>query len=407
MTILETASDIELARPSHGPSARPGTTPPTRPPASPPVPLPDRPARPPRRRRLRTVAIIIVALLIPVGWSYAGYLTAAGDAPVSVRTVDWMRDHGFQSVVNNVEQWWYTRNKPTGSKPLRSDLPTPPPPTAAKARLVETTRVVAPIREGVWSNVVGLAVPDGNVQQTYLRPAPNFPSVVADVVRFDQRSTRLVYVPGLKDPGGSWAWGARIPAARRSSVMAAFNAGFKFRDTRGGIYTEGRHAVRALAPGLASIVIHRDGTADVADWGRDATLTPDVVSVRQNLALIVDHGVAAAGLTSDRGGWWGNRKSQYQLTWRSAAGVDAQGRLIYAAGRQMSLNDLANTMIKAGAVRAMQLDIHDGVVSFNWFRSDAAAPDGINASKLTESMQRDATRFLVPDQRDFFAVTAR
>jgi len=64
-----------------------------------------------------------VALLVPVGWSYGGYLTAPGNAPVQIRTVDWFRDHGFESGVSYAEQRWYTRSKPNGKTASRRDLP--------------------------------------------------------------------------------------------------------------------------------------------------------------------------------------------------------------------------------------------------------------------------------------------
>lgn len=232
--------------------------------------------------------------------------------------------------------------------------------------------------------------------------------MVANLVRFDQRATRLFYVPGTKEPGGSgWAWRSRITPTVRQQVVAAFNAGFKFRDTRGGVYSEGRHVVRPLAGGLASVVIYRNGSADVVRWGRGGTLRADMVSVRQNLALIVDGSKPAAGLSSDRGAQWGTRRSQFQFTWRSALGIDAQHRLIYAAGRQMSLTSLATAMVDAGAVRAMQLDIHDKVVTFNWYRSNPRSRTRLVGERLMASMQRSSRRYLAADQRDFFAVIAR
>jgi hypothetical protein len=194
---------------------------------------------------------------------------------------------------------------------------------------------------------------------------------------------------------------------QRSKVVAAFNAGFKFVDTPGGFYSEGRHAIRPLRSGLASLVIRKDGTADVVMWGRDARMTSDVVSVRQNLALIVDHSRPASGLASNRGSRWGSAKSQFQITWRSAIGIDPEGRLLYAAGSRLTLTQLASTLIDAGAVRAMQLDIHDGVVTFNWFRSRPNLPVGVIGAKLIPSMQRSAMRYLTPDQRDFVTVEAR
>jgi hypothetical protein len=55
----------------------------------------------------------------------------------------------------------------------------------------------------------------------------------------------------------------------------------------------------------------------------------------------------------------------------------------------------------------MQLDIHDKVVTFNWYRPDPKSPLGVDGSKLMASMQRDASRFLVADQRDFLAMSVR
>jgi hypothetical protein len=369
-----------------------------------------RPRRLRRHRRLMQVVPVALALVVvPTGWSYAGYLRAPGDAPVTVRTSDWMRDHGFESLLNDVEQWWYTRSKPSGSKPPAADIPQAL--RAAPAAPVDRAVTAAPRPapgEAVWTDVGGLAARAGSVQQTYLRPDPMAPSVTAELVRFDQHAVRTVLVPGTKEPGGAhWSWGSEIPLAQRPKAVAAFNAGFKFGGTPGGMYAEGRHAVRPLADGLASLVVRSDGTADVAKWGRDARMTKDVASVRQNLHLIVDQGHPVPGLTSERGQRWGTRKSQFQYTWRSAVGVDARGRLVYAAGSQMTLTQLATAMVDAGAVRAMQLDIHDGVVSFNWYRPDPHSTLGVVASKLTPSMQRSPTRYLTPDSRDFVTVEAR
>lgn len=361
--------------------------------------------RPCRRRRVAT--LVLLALLVPVGWSYGGYLTAAGNAPVGVRTVDWFRDHGFESGVNYAEQWWYTRSKPTGTTPSRSDLPNGLTTFGTSTdRLPSRQRSTLP-GEGVWQNVTGLAAPAASVQQTFIRPDAKYPSVVTDLVRLDQRAVKLVYVPGTQELGGaSFAWHSQIPSSQRANVLAAFNAGFKFKHITGGAYTEGRQLVRPLKAGSASVVIHRDGTVDVAKWGRDATITSDIVSVRQNLALIVDGAKLVPGMSVDRGGQWGSPKSQFQYTWRTALGIDTQGRLIYAASHTMTLTELAQSMVGAEAVRAMQLDIHP-TVSFNWFRPNPKAPLGTDGTKLMASMSRDATRFLLTEERDFFAVTAR
>ena len=143
-------------------------------------------------------------------------------------------------------------------------------------------------------------------------------------------------------------------------------------------------------------MIGKDGRADVEAWPGDSALS-SVASVRQNLSLIVDGGRPVDGLTSDKGLKWGTKKSQFQYTWRASVGVDAKGRLIYAAGSQMTMMQLATAMVDAGAVRAMELDIHDGVVTFNWYRPAPTTPLGVEGMKLTPSMQRKADRYLAPD----------
>jgi hypothetical protein len=91
------------------------------------------------------------------------------------------------------------------------------------------------------------------------------------------------------------------------------------------------------------------------------------------------------------------------LVWRSGVGVDPHGNLIYAAANYQSARGLADVLIRAGAVRAVELDINSYWVSFNTF----AKPGGRDPLKLLPDIGRPATRYLSPDDRDFFAVYAR
>ncbi|WIV59207.1 phosphodiester glycosidase family protein [Amycolatopsis nalaikhensis] len=238
---------------------------------------------------------------------------------------------------------------------------------------------------------------------TFLRPDPAHASVVAAVAAFDQKWTGTHLIAGTKEPGGTWPEQAQVPDAMRPSLLATFNSGFKFRDTPGGFYADGRYG-KPLKDGMASLVIDKSGVATVALWGRDAHMTPDVAAVRQNLELIVDAGRPVPGLAGNPAGQWGSAKNQFQFTWRSAAGVDAHGRLIYVAGNQLTLTALANALATAGAVRGMELDIHGGMVSANLFRPDIA---GSSPTTVLPDMPTAADRYLSADQRDFFAVTAR
>jgi hypothetical protein len=371
------------------------------------------------RRRWKRILAVIVVLAAPVGWSYVGYLRAPGSASWSERSVEWTRDHGGEGIVNHVEQWWYTRTAPGDGIPVASRLPTVPVAVPARDATVDASTAnpapadVVPIApdpmsgEGIW--MPGVQSVDGVplIYSTFLRPDVENTAVVAAVLEFDQHLVRTVAVPGTKEPGGSgWRWASGIPAAERGPLVAAFNSGFRFRHIEGGYFTEGRTAV-PLVNGDASLVIDRDGRVDVGAWGTDLTMSPDIVTVRQNLHLIVDRGVVVRGLKDNADGLWGKRKHQLQFTWRSGVGVTADGNLVLVAGDKMTLTAIATALADAGAVRGMQLDIHTQQVTVNLFQPVATSSTAVMATKLLPNMPRPASRFLGADQRDFFAVFVR
>ena len=83
---------------------------------------------------------------------------------------------------------------------------------------------------------------------------------------------------------------------------------------------------------------------------------------RQNLPLIVDHGRPNPELGNSA--VWGATIGDAVLVWRSGIGIDRHGNLIYAAGNDQTVASLAAALIRAGAVRAMELDINPYWVSF-------------------------------------------
>jgi hypothetical protein len=368
-------------------------------------------SRPPvkrRRKRLRRALIVFVLLIIYPGVTYVQALTAPGAATFAARTADWARQMGAGPVVNAVENWYYTRHPPANGAPDANALPAPVAPPAPSDNTANAPAALpagpgAPRGEGVWVPGARMAGGQPADYTTFVRPDPDHASVVAAVVAFDQKWTDLHLIAGTKEPGGHWPEGAQVPGALRSSLLATFNSGFKFRDTSGGFYADGQYGI-PLKNGMASLVIDKSGVATVALWGRDARMTPDIAAVRQNLELIVDGGKPVPGLSGNPAGQWGSAKNQFQFTWRSGVGVDARGRLVYVAGDQLTLTALANALSAAGAVRGMELDIHGGMVSANLFRPDIA---GSSPKTLTQDMPTAPDRYLAADQRDFFAVTAR
>src|SRR5262249_46978618 len=100
---------------------------------------------------------------------------------------------------------------------------------------------------------------------------------------------------------------------------------------------------------------------------------------------------------------WGSTLGNAILVWRSALGVDGDGNLLYAAANDQTAASLARLMIHVGAVRAMELDINAEWPTFVAYGHRGAR----DPLELVPNGMQPASRYLVPDDRDFFAVYAR
>lgn len=365
-------------------------------------------AAPPGARRHRGVVVLALAVLVGgvvvPSASLVQALTYPGEASTTVRLVEWVREHGGGGIVDLVENWWYAKPPATAS-PTRADLPPPPAAAAAGAPPQLTPLVPALPGEGQWTAGVPSSLGRPAIYTTFERPDARHRSVVVGVALLESQATATHLVAGTRQPlPQTRADNARVPDVLRTSLVATFNSGFKMQDAHGGFYADGHTAV-PLRDGAASLVVHRDGGATVGQWGRDAVAGPDVVAVRQNLDLVVDGGHPVAGLDGNNAQRWGTAKNQLQYTWRSGIGIDAVGNLVYVAGDGMNLVTLAAALVQAGVVRGMQFDIHSQMVDFFSYRHAGSAVPV--ATKLLPTMPGRLDRYLVPDQRDFVAVTLR
>lgn len=370
-----------------------------------------------RLRRPLLAGVLVIGLLAgglsATSWSYTSYLTAPGAATVAVRSSDWMRDHGLSPIVDRLEQRLYGGPGPSNGRIARDQLPT----TAgagAVARGASTTAVAQPASvtglidqtlsgEGSWTPSTRTVSGHPVSYTTFVRPDPVHTDVVASAVWLDPAGTRLTYVPGTKQ-GSGWAWNSTIPTKQRSNLVAAFNSGFKFNDIPGGYMTEGR-TPRPLVDGQASLVLHASGLPEIGAWGTQVRMGPDVISVRQNLELIVDNGRPDPGLRTDITDKWGKRRWQLQYTNRSGLGITADNALVYVSGSNLTTESLGRALADVGSIRAMELDIHASNPTFNFFSSTQAGASSVTGTKLVPAMLSSSKRYLAPDQRDFFVVT--
>jgi Phosphodiester glycosidase len=377
---------------------------------------------PPRRRRWRRLLVLpslVVAFLL---WSLMGALDTPGNQSFSAKWADWMRSHHAGLLVNRMEQYYYTSHAPTkGGQPSQlNPLPGPSRPPAQSSSTPALPAhlpppspvplVVSPALagEGQWQPV-GPAV-DGisGMYEVQFRADTVYTSEITSAVWIDPELLRVSLVPGLTEPGGRWPEPPYITAAALPAIAAAFNGGFRFQDAKGGFYLNGRTAV-PLRPEAASMVIYRDGHVDIGAWGSEVTMTPDVIAVLQNLVPMVDHGQLSPGATYNDSSVWGSTLGAAVVVARSGIGVTADGALIYVAGPALTARTLAEALQRAGAVRAMTLDINPEWVTFNFYsHPNSADPSQITPTKLYSQMQRPADRYLGPTQesRDFFTVSA-
>ncbi len=331
------------------------------------------------------------------------------------KSADWLRDHHLNAVANLVEEAYFNHTAPgTGGTPSRA-IPGPadgavPHSTASGLSRGALPPSVVPAanpplpNEGAWQPLLTASNGQPSIAVAQLRPDAQHTSVLGALVWMDPHLLRFVEVPGTVEPGGNWNSGGTVGGSDRNVMVAAFNGGFRFRDANGGFYAQG-HQGKPLMAGAASFVVRADGTVDVGQWGRDDQLDAGVISVRQNLVLIVDNGAPTPDLNTSDTTRWGRGLHNRVLVWRSGLGVRADGTLVYAASDGLTVATLADMLVRAGCVRAMELDINPNWVTYNLFaHPDPAKPDQITSQKLLPDMARSATRYLGPDSRDFTAV---
>lgn len=355
------------------------------------------------------VAVAVLASTGPV-WSLGTNLSAPSTDALSVRVVEWLRTNGGRAQVNLVERWWYQHHPPklggTPTLPLAVG-DSGPVGAANRTEVAQLTPVPSPAGvslpgEGQWTVVAGSAARPA-VAVTRVRPDAVHTSLLAAIARIDPGVARLQLQGGTEDPGPSWPSGGQVSQADRPRLLAAFNSGFRLNEAGGGYWDAGRSA-RPLVKGAAALVFRTDGSATVAQWGRDANLGPDVAAVRQNLELIVDQGAPVSGLNDANTNKWGKTLGHQVLVWRSGIGVTPDGALVWVGGPGLSINSLAGLLVAAHAVRAMELDINSAWVAFFLYGAKGGTASG---TRLLPDMVHAPDRYLHPQSRDFVSVLVR
>lgn len=380
-----------------------------------------------RRRRPKTFAALCVLSVVVVilGFTWVKAMTKPGTESFMAKNVQWMRDLHLGFIVDRVEQTYYENNQPPdGGTPTQAIGPaeTTVVPTSEGGEDGEATTTVAqrdhttppakmatpapdPLpNEGEWFPAGPLVDGLPAVYTTKVRPNAQKTSLLIFVAWIDPKLTTIKLHPGIDLPGGEWNTPNQIDPCNK--VIMASNGGFRMDQARGGYYAEGREPFK-LVNGGASLIFKKDGTVDVAEWGRDynASNLGDFESVRQNLELLVDDGQPVPNI--DQKDWGALLKNVY-FVWRSGYGVTKDGALIYVGGPALQPRDLANALINAGAVRGMEGDINPEWVTANLYSvnpdGSCSGKKGLDGPESEGGMRAPADRYLSTETRDFVAV---
>jgi hypothetical protein len=361
-------------------------------------------------RPRRLAALAVLALLSPAIYSYASTMLQPSSLPLWPRSVEWLRAHHGNWLVDEVEHYYYTWKAPKKGGPQLTRLPAVGVAlkrTHRRARIVYSPpRVVAVFAhplpgEGVWKGTGPLVAGRPPVLVTTFRTEVDYPRIVAYVAWFDHTRTSVAYYPGRYEPPSAPDRGPmEVPFDQRWRLFATFNSGFIYRDGDNGSSIGGVQ-YEPLKDGLATMLAYRDGRVDIRAWTGGPVAGRQIAFARQSLPLIVDHGRLNPNLNDSS--QWGYTLGNAVRVWRTGAGIDRHGNLIYAAADYQTVTTLAQILQRAGAVRAMQLDINPEWPTLITYTHHG----GLVPTKVVPNYQQPATRYLVPDDRDFFAVYRR
>lgn len=263
--------------------------------------------------------------------------------------------------------------------------------------------------EGVWQSYIKDSKGTTVAYRTFIQPDPKRPYSLVAVVAFDLTHTKLGFVLGWEEPGvkGGPKGDGLIPAADAvpGKLLATFNGAFKTEHGSYGAMSNGAVALPARK-GFATVVIYKDGSVKIGEYGKEITSLEDTLAWRQNCSLIIQDGQLNPLVNNDSAEYWGANLHGETVTWRSGLGISKDGKtLYYFAGPNLMMPVLAAAMQSVNVEAGMQLDINNYWVHFAAVRDVS----GKNEAEplFPDEMKSDVPRYLSKYARDFFYVSMK
>jgi len=366
-----------------------------------------------RRRRRLLFATPLLGLLCWAIVSYAIWMLEPTSMRFEARSVEWVRAKMpfGNSLVDEIEHIYYSANAPKkgGSAPKRLPAVGLSPPRRRKV-VAAGPPPIKPVfahplpGEGIWKPTGPSIAGSPPVLVTTFRPEAEYPELLAYVAWFDHTRTAIGYYPGRYEPPNAAVRGPfKVPYSQRWRLLATFNGGFTYEDGENGSNVNG-HVNEPLKDGKATLLGYRDGRVEIVKWSGGPNAGPEVAWARQSLAPIVWNGRLNPELNEDPNSpEWGFTLGGVTRVWRTGVGIDRRGNLIFVGAEGQTVISIAKILQHIGAVRAMELDINP-----DWHTLITYSHHTRFIPRMVEPQPNQSPdRYLVTDDRDFFAVYNR
>lgn len=359
----------------------------------------------------------------PILWAVETVRSVVGPAPIA-----WLeaRTFALADLGRRIEHGAVSQGRAAAAASPRSlpraDAVVGWPPPAIAARLSPAEAGEGQWRPSAPAFVARLPGAPPAFYETFVRPDPARPYVRVLLVAMDLRQLALGVVAGAEDPEptvgppGTGRLPHRADVVER--LVGAFNGAFKTKHGEYGMVEDGRVLLPPMRQ-AATIVARADGRVGIGSWPGDWHVSPDVVSLRQNLDPLVDRG----GLNPRRRRLWGFPLPGMDAmqTQRSGLCIDRGGNLLYFYGADLSGPLLGEAMLSASCSYGIHLDMNPYHCAFvyarirdplAWLAANdrpgraGALAELYQAQTITRGMM-DPKRYLVRSPKDFFYLTLR
>ena len=140
------------------------------------------------------------------------------------------------------------------------------------------------------------------IYKTSYRPSSEYPNAIVHMLLFDMKRVSMRLYIGSGEPGAPKG-ASRIQPEQRPHILAITNALWKQKHSRGAGAIFRGQVLRKMVPGVATLVIYKDGSVDILEWN-DGIPIDLIRDARQLKHLIVKDGkvvtsVIKAGRVAD------------------------------------------------------------------------------------------------------------